>query len=250
VTRLALLLAAAALVAPAGASAKELIEATVCGSSGCRTVTDKATLHEIPGGEDLTGLGAPAPYYRLTLVGGEPNGRRYAFATYYVPSAKAMSWGEDGLYRLHPIYGARANGVMQRITAGIEPYTPPVITTAIVGDRRVTGAAAQSYASLFSAGEPTQLDVRPDDWVAVDLRSRRPSPWTAGKSELMFSPSTDLVEIGYEPARIPGAIADDIIAGRTLHEESGRTFPWGWLALVGAGVLAAFSLARILPLKL
>ena len=91
-----------------------------------------------------------------------------------------MSWGEDGLYRLHPISGPRANGVMRRITEGIEPYAAPRVTTAIVGTRRVTGAAAASYASLFTSGEPTQLDARPYDWVTVDLRANRPSPWTDG----------------------------------------------------------------------
>jgi hypothetical protein len=249
VTHLALLLAVAALLAPSAASAKELVSATVCGASGCRTLTDKATLNEIPGGEDVTGLGAPAAYYRLNLVTAEPNRRRHGFTTYYVPSAKAMSWSEDGLYRLHPIYGARANGVMRRITAGLEPYAAPRITMAIVGTRRVAGAAAASYASLFSAGEPVQLDARPDDWVSVDLRSTRPSPWTAGRTELMFSPSANLVEVGYEPKRITGAIADDIAAGRTLHEEPGRSVPWGLVALAGVGVLAVFSLVRILPFK-
>jgi hypothetical protein len=249
VTRLALLLAVAALVVPSAASAKELVAARVCGASACRTVADRATLNEIPGGEDVTGLGAPAAYYRLTLVTAEPNGRRYGFTTYYVPSAKAMSWSEDGLYRLHPIYGPTANGVMRRITAGLEPYAAPAITTAIVGTRRVTGATAASYASLFTVGEPTQLDARPYDWVAVDLRSNRPSPWTDGKSELMFSPSTNLVEIGYEPVRIPDGIADDLVAGRTLREDAGRSVPWGFLALTGLGLLAAVSLARIRPFK-
>jgi hypothetical protein len=249
VTRLALVLAVAALLAPSSASAKELVSATVCGASGCRTVTDRATLNEIPGGEDVTGLGAPAAYYRLNLVTAEPSGRRYGFTTYYVPSAKAMSWSEDGLYRLHPIYGPRANGVMRRITEGIEPYATPRVTTAIVGTRRVTGAAAASYASLFTVGEPTQLDARPYDWLAVDLRSSRPSPWTDGKSEVMFSPSTNLVEIGYEPARIPDGVADDLVAGRTLYAEPGRSVPWGLVALAGVGVLAALSLVRILPFK-
>jgi hypothetical protein len=199
VTRLALLLAVAALLAPAGASAKELVAATVCGAYGCRTVTDRATLNEIPGGEDVTGLGAPAAYYRLNLVTAEPNGRRHGFTTYYVPSAKAMSWSEDGLYRLHPIYGQRANGVMRRITTGLEPYAAP-----------------------------------------RNLRSSRPSPWTDGKSELAHSPSTNLVESGFEPVRI---------AGRTLREESGRGVPWRLVALAGVGVLAAVSLVRILPFK-
>jgi hypothetical protein len=249
VTRLALLLAAAALLAPSAASAKELVSATVCGATGCRTVTDEATLNEIPGGEAVTGLGAPAPYYRLQLVGGEPNGHRFGFTTYYVPSSNAMSFSEDGLYRLHPISGARANGVMRRVTEGIEPYAAPRITTAVVGGRRVAGAAAQSYASLLTAGERTQLGPSPDDWVAIDLRSRRPSPWTAGRSELMFSKSKNLIEVGYEPRRISDAIADDIAAGRALHEESARSLRWALLALAGIGLLAAFSLVRILPFK-
>jgi hypothetical protein len=227
VSRLALLLAVAALLAPSGASAKELVAATVCGASGCRTVTDRGTLNEIPGGEDVTGLGAPAAYYRLNLVMAEPNGRPHGFTTYYVPSAEAMSWSEDGIYRLHPIYGPRANGVMRRITASLEPYAAPRITAAIVGIRRVTGAAAASYASLFTVGEPTQLDARPYDWVAVDLRSNRPSPWTDGKSEVVFSPSTNLVEIGYEPVRIPEGVADDLAAGRALVRGAGSKRPLG-----------------------
>ena len=206
-TRLALLLALTALVAPSGAAAKELVSATVCGASGCRTFTDRATLNEIPGGEEVTGLGAPAAYYRLNLVTVEPGGRRHGFTTYYVPSAKAMSWREDGRYRLHPIYGTRANGVMRTITTGLEPYAAP-----------------------------------------RNLRSNRPSPWTDGKRELAFSPSTKLVESGYEPVRIPDGIVDDLV-GRTLREESGRGVPWGLAALAGVGVLAAFSLVRILPFK-
>ena len=65
----------------------------------------------------------------------------------------------------------------------------------------------------------------------------------------MFSRSTNVVEIAYEPVRIPEGIADDLAAGRTLHAESGRSVPWGALALAGVGILAAFSLARILPFK-
>jgi hypothetical protein len=175
VTRLALLLAVAALLAPAGASAKELVAATVCGASGCRTVTDRAMLNEIPGGEEVTGLGAPAAYYRLNLVTAEPNGRRHGFTTYYVPSAKAMSWSEDGLYRLHPIYGQRANGVMRRITTGLEPYAAP---RNLRSSRPLAVDRRQERARALAEHEPRRERIRagahrrPD--AARGVGSRRP----------------------------------------------------------------------------
>jgi len=242
--RIALALVVAALVAPPGASAKELLQATVCGASGCRTVKDKGTLNEIPGGETATALGAPAPYYRLVLVGAEPGGRRYGFSLYYVPSANAVAWKEERLVRLHPIYGARANGVMRRLTAGLEPYPAPRLSAALVGSRRITGAAAQSYLSLFTLGEDAPRDVSSGDWIPIDLRSTRPSPWTEGPSEFVFSPSERLLEIAWEHRRIPDAIAADIAAGRPLHEEQSRGIPWAWIGLGAIGLAAVILVPR------
>jgi hypothetical protein len=145
VTRLALLLAAAALVAPPGASAKELVRATICGASGCRTVRDQATLNEIPSGETVTPLGAPAPYYRFELVGWGPDGRRSTVRLEYVPSKNGVVWVEDGRAGLHPIYGDRAKGVMRRLTAGLDPYVPP-------GSRESQRALPWTWIALAAIG--------------------------------------------------------------------------------------------------
>jgi hypothetical protein len=227
---------AAALVLAAPAGAKEPLRATICGASGCTTVTDPQTLREIPAGENTTAVGPAAPYYRLQIVAGERNGReRHSFSLYYVPSANAMAWAEEGVVRFHPIYGDRAPAVMRKLTARLQPFPRPRVSSVIVGNRRVSGVAAQTYLRLFSQQRESRPAESPSDWVRVDLRSARGSPWTDGKPDLMYSPSTNLLERGWLRIEVPAAFAADIEAGRRL-DESSRRGSTSWA--VGVAILA------------
>jgi hypothetical protein len=229
---------ALALALPAPVAAKEPIRATICGESGCATVTDKAMLREIPGGENTVALGAAAPYYRVTVVNGEPNGATHSFSSYYIPSANGMAWDEQGLVRLHPIYGDKATGVMRQLTADVEPFPAPRLTAAIVGDRRVTGAAAQTYLSLFSVREDGEAAAEPPtDWVGIDLRSRRGSPWTDARTDVVFAPGRNLIERGWTWVEVSDEVAADIEAGRALDARPKRARSWA-LGVAAAGVFA------------
>lgn len=237
----------AALVVVPPAAAKEPISATVCGASGCKTFTDPATLNEIPSGEATVGLGSASPFYRVTIVAGEPGGATHSFSMYYLPSENAMAWGEDDVVRLHPIFGETATTLMRELTEGIEPFQPPRVTAALVDGRRVTGDAAQSYLSLFRlGGEP--VVTSPSDWLEIDLRSARGSPWTDGRPDLVYSPSENLLERGWLRYEVSAGLADDIEAGRALDAEVGRSRRWA-LALAGIGALSLALLVGGLSLR-
>ena len=77
-----------ALAAPA--AAKELTKVTVCGASGCTTITDRDELRRLPTGGDTT---APPPeptdYYTVTYSV-EHEGASNRFTMYYVPAANLL----------------------------------------------------------------------------------------------------------------------------------------------------------------
>jgi hypothetical protein len=237
-----------ALVAVAPAAAKEPISATICGGSACRTLTNPKQLNDIPAGENTIALGAPAPYYRVELVVGEgdPAGETHTFALYYVPSADAMAWAEQGAVQLHPIYGDRAIGAMRALVAGISPFPRPRVTSVRVGNRRLAGPAAQSYLQLFSENGESPLGESPDDWIRLDLQSPKASPWTDGRPDLMYSPSANLIERGWQRFQLPDELAADLEAARALEASpsSGASRAWA-LGLGLLGVAAVGGLARV-----
>jgi hypothetical protein len=236
---------AAALVLAAPAEAKELLRATLCGASACTTVTDRSTLNRIPAGETSEPLGPVAPYYRVEILVGEGANREntHTFSLYYVPSENAMAWEESGIVRLHPIYGEQTTKLMRELTGNLEPFPAPRLTGVRVGGRGVDPSAAQSYVRLFLQTRESPLTESPTDWIHVDLRSATPSPWTEARPDLMYSPSTNLLEIGGNRMEVPNELAADIEAGRAL-DSSSSSFPWATLGLSALGALFLASLRR------
>ena len=224
----------AALAAAAPALAKEPIRATFCGASGCRTFEDPATLNMIPGGEGTVPLGPAVPYYRVEIVAGERGNpqNQHSFFTYYVPSADAMAFEEpEGVMRYHPIFGAPTINLMRRLTRGLEPFPRPVVTRANVGERLVRGEAARSYLELFDALPESEPAEAPNDWIYIDLRSTRPSPWTDAKIDLVYSPGENLLERGWTRVKVPAAIAADVEAARALDGSSARSWRLAFAAV-------------------
>lgn len=237
---------ACALVFAAPAVAKEPIRATICGASACATVTDRSTLNRIPAGEVSEPLGPIAPYYRVELVAGEHGvpANTHTFVMYYVPAENAMAWAENGVVRLHPIFGQPTTNLMRRLTAALEPFPAPQLETVHIGGRRVEPAAAQSYVRLFEQTKPSPLAESPTDWIRVDLSSAALSPWTDGGPDLMYSPSANLLEIGGNRVEVSDGLAADIEARRALGSSSSTTFPWSTLGLSALGALFLASLRR------
>ena len=124
-----------------------------------------------------------------------------------------------------------------------------------IGDRADLVVVAQSFggftAPLVCHRLPVDLLVlvagmvprpaeSPDDWIGIDLRSPAKSPWTDGRPDLMYSPSENLLELGYTHVELPGGIAADVEGARALDGTT-RRGPW-LLAPVAALALALLAL--------
>lgn len=243
----ALLIAAAAfLVVPAAASAKELTSATICGASGCKTIAHPS--QELGGGGD--GLAEPAPkpgpYYTVELtVAADGN---HSWTIFYIPGSDLVAFQDErGLTDFEQLYGSAAPAWREAIR-GVRPFAEPTVTSATVAGQRVS--EPQSYLSLFT--QPTSGDAYPAaaDFVPIVLHAKRPSPWTDARY-LMFSPSTGALERGTSVVQLPPATVDAIVAGESLAGPTaggGSDFAWplvtGTLAAVLALGLATLLLVR------
>ena len=231
--------ALAAALAPA-AQAKELQAVTLCGPQACRTFDDPATLSDFPtGGETSKLLGPPAPYYGLTF---SHDGGHESFGMYSVPSANALvAYDESGVPRFLPIFGPTATQLVRRMTRGLEPFTPPRVTSVKVGERMVTGEAAETYLALFALKPKPEETVWSVEWVPIDFRSKAPSPWTDARYELMYSREENKLLRGWEVVPLDDRTAENLEAARALDRRSTRTPVW----TVAFAALGALSLAAL-----
>lgn len=128
-------LAAAALVVPATAAAKGLKEGSVCGASGCRTVTDRGLLEAlVDGGPPVRSVPRAGDFYEVTVVIGA-DGHEESFTTSMVPSRDALR-GEDGTWMRLP---AAAKDALRSAAGDLAPLPaseltgaapPPAVATA------------------------------------------------------------------------------------------------------------------------
>ena len=231
------LVAATALALAAPAAAKEITKAELCGPAGCAATTNEDELRMFGGGSDTFGAQPPmSAYYELSLSArGDDEGATTTWTIYYVPSANMIAVdGGYGTTNWHPLSAAAA-GVMRRLAARVEPFPPPTVTSVAIGDRVVRENAASYLQLLHDTGGIAPLNVSPDDWVGIDLRSARPSPWTDGARELLYSPSTNILERRIERVVLADSVAADIEAARPLVDDRVRWLPW----LVLGGLIAA-----------
>ena len=233
-------LAALVLAAPAGA--KEPVRATICGASGGTTVTERETLLQIPGGEATTPLGRVTPYYTVEVVTAEPGQGEHSFTMYYVPAANAMAWEEDGVVRLHPIFGEPTTRLMRRLAEPLRPFHLR-ITSARVGGRMVTGRAARAFGRLYAEKRVVTPFERPPDWLRIDLGSSRPSPWTDASVDLVYSPSANLLEYGYQLVEVDEELAA-VLGFRRGPEAQSERARWPWFAAGAAALLAVAGVGR------
>jgi hypothetical protein len=186
-------IAALAVLALAGlASAKGYGHPQLCGPAAC--TAPAAWLSSLPAGEAPV-VPAPAPFYELRLG---PSWR-----VWYVPSARAIAPRAGTTFTLVTDEAAAA---LDRLAARVKPFAAPDLRAAFVGGRRVSGDA-DTYRRLFELESSGQQANRGADWVPIDLRSKRESPWTNGATYLAYSASANLLQRGPERFRLPARIA-------------------------------------------
>ena len=233
-----------ALLVPASAWAKELSHATVCGAEGCRTITDRDELRGlIVGGDETLPPQAPGRFYAVEL-GTRDDVREYTWTIWYAPGPDAIAVvNEAGNVVWHPTGGT----AFQRATRGLAAFPPPHVTSVRIGERVVTDGAA-TYARLFTERSHGSVgDAAPSDWTPIDLRSARPTPWTASRAEFWFSPEHAMIERGWERVALPESTADAISAARPLTAgEPTRLLPWLVLAALVGGIALLAVLGRLL----
>lgn len=238
----ALLVLCAALVAAPAAAAKELQSVTVCGASECTTFDDEKTATMLAHMGESSGLAAsPGPYYTVTFKG-DAEGEGFSWKAFYVPEAGLWAGFDDmyGLVRWSTVTGPSA-AILERATSGLEPFGAPSVENVRVDGEPITGDAS-GYLALFDA-EPTGGAVDPlkYDWVALDLVSSVPTPWTMSDRDLMFSPSAGAIERVGTRIRLDEEVAAAVAAGEALPGDEG--IAWLTLALAFGGVAAAILVA-------
>jgi hypothetical protein len=120
---LPLILAAAAIVLPpSAAEAKEVVSARACDAAACRTITDTHTLLAMSEGDPADAPSQAAPFHRvrMTMRSGDDEGG-FTYTVSYVPSAGLLLVrGERGaLDWLRPSAAGRAG--FARLVQGLEP---------------------------------------------------------------------------------------------------------------------------------
>jgi hypothetical protein len=245
-----LLAATAALALAAPAAAKELSKAEVCGPAGCTAVTDRETLNAIPLGGDEPPSTQPQlqPFHtvRLTVTEGE-GGPEHSWTVYYVDRAGMMAWKNEGGTIVWSQLNGPAATAMRRLVRGVEAFPAPRISATLV-DGRAVSADPASYLALFQEpGRRMNANVFPHDWVPIDFRSAKASPWTDAPFELMYSPSTNAIERGIQQVVLPDALASDIEATRPLAAgEATRWLPWLVVGALMAALLVLAGLGAVL----
>ena len=224
-TRLVLALAAAAaLLLPGAATAKEVTAVETCGVDGCKTVRDRdvlSRLEQSAGESDVRGAPArPAPFYvvRVTVDGGD---QQFTWESFYVPSARTMRGTDErkrAFWRRVP-EGERA--ILDSLAAAVTPFPAPEVVRATVG--RKPAADPASYLALYRLEGRRAAYPRKADWIRIRLYSARRSPWTDGANVLAYSPSARALERDGELVRVPKRVGRQIRTGAALHLSSGET---------------------------
>jgi hypothetical protein len=246
--RLLLLVAVVVAAAPPAALAKELSAMTICGPSGCTTIDDRETLANLPsGGEPAGRMPPPGPYYTVRFTTEIPPAEggptTIDWNVFYVPGAQLFAAaGEAGETQWLEMGGAPA-ALLRRIASRVEPFATPRLTGAKVGGVAVEGDVS-TYARLLSL-PVTGVGTGPSfEWVPVDLRSARPSPWTRSEWDLAFSREGGLLQRGIEYVELPSGVAADVAAARALEPAGRAWLPWLLLAALGAALAALALLGR------
>jgi hypothetical protein len=239
------LVAIAAFVWVAPASAKGLLGAELCGPGTC--VSDRtAGLIETPGGPfgdqgEVAAPTKPGPWFKGNLLIGDGQSDKVygRVRFYYVPErGLIVQPGMDGQATTWiQVRGAFA-ALLARLADGLKPYGAPKLTNVLVNG--VPARDPQSYLRLFTIGSAT--DQYPTELRSsqIVLRSATPTPWSDGNTLVVYAKSHLLVRDG-QFVSIPPDVADRATRGVSL--DSGGGLPWTLLAAAVAAILVVVGTA-------
>jgi hypothetical protein len=240
------LLVLGSLAAVGPAHAKELAGLKVCGSGGCKDVTEPALLRkaiglaEIAGEPVQTATPPPAPFFRLEFIVKGDEAGAPSFLQHYVPSSGALTWriGEGSWIWID---AGNRRALYDQAIAGVKPFGKPRFTGVLIDGKRVADPA--SYERLFRLGEATSDYPDDSDWVPIEFATRTPSPWSTDAPTIEYSPSENMLWRGGELINVPDSLASNLERRRSLNAATGDAFPWLLFGgLGGAAVVVPLAL--------
>src|SRR3954467_13822440 len=110
------------LALPAGASAKEIVAVSVCGTNGCHSTRDKRDLRQAMNVQPQASPDHGGAFFRLRSTIGEP-GQKQEFVqrSQWIPSLQLIRNDDGPLVEFSLPYPATAR-TLQRLSHGLQPF--------------------------------------------------------------------------------------------------------------------------------
>lgn len=246
-----LAVAAAGLLALAGtAQAKEIASLKVCGTSGCNTITDQATLRnwEPENGNPQSQNGAAAQrFYTLELGFGDGQGnvihRENAF---WLPDTNLMRF-EGQL--TDPWWKASPNQITmyQKAAEGLKAFTPELSKVTVKGK---PVADPSSYMRLFGRLHYRTLPHGKLHLVKIRVVPAGTNPWVDGLVVLAYDARKHLLIRPDGYFRLPTSLGRLVLKRASLSQTvsagsgGGRTALFAGLGVGAAVAIAVLGVAR------
>lgn len=254
-------LALAVLVWPGAAAAKELKSVTVCGADACREVSHERLQQYIgifmdppgvPGGRtgDVAKVSSVrdsvpvAPYYKIGLKARGGGTRTFDAVYWYVRPDLFRPAGDRGTL-IDPFRRISAPFVQDiaRIAEGLEPYPPPRVVRATVGE--IPLAQPGRLTALFSGTRVSEESASTGGTTAtLYLRPNRANPWFAANMQFLYLPESQILLLD-NPVRVDPDIASWIARQGGFAPTVDRDRDWvrtAGLGVVVFGLLLALAL--------
>jgi hypothetical protein len=110
------------LAFPAGASAKEIVAVSVCGTNACHSTRDKGDLREAMNVQPQASPDHGGAFFRMRSTIGEPGARQeFVQRSQWIPSLQLIRNGDGPLVEFSLPYPATAR-MLQRLSHGLQPF--------------------------------------------------------------------------------------------------------------------------------
>jgi hypothetical protein len=109
------------LALPAGASAKEIVAVSVCGTNACHSTRDKADLRQAMNVQPQASPDHGASFFRLRSTIGEPGLKQEFQRSQWIPSLQLIRNDDGPLVEFSLPYPATAR-MLQRLSQGLKPF--------------------------------------------------------------------------------------------------------------------------------
>jgi hypothetical protein len=223
----------------------------LCGPNGCAAVTDHDVIAKYESSGDGVEVGTPplAPYYNLVVTVKAADGEQFengatsfSWSQWYVADSGALRGESTTRTAAWSQLQPAAREVLATLAKRVDAYPAPEITSARVG-RRVAADPA-SYAQLLDPAWKQFAWWPTIHWTRIRLGSASPSPWTDGKSVLLYSPKRRLLSRDGVVFRVPRAVATQLTAAKSLRRASGHVLEFAAVGVAAAALAASAAVRR------